>query len=125
MHGRKEWVLESLGSQHKPKESPVRPAFPDYLSVSYDYVSTIHKLFQHNVWWNCLKFSDKRDLSIRMRAFNNSKHRHVICLNFRDLFFNSLTKLAREAKASISSTIKENLLLYCCEFSVFVTAVIS
>ena len=35
MHGRREWVL---GSKHKRIEWPVRPVFPDYLSVSYDYV---------------------------------------------------------------------------------------
>ena len=37
MHGREEWVLVSLGSQHKSTELPVWPVFPDYLSVSYDY----------------------------------------------------------------------------------------
>ena len=37
MHGREEWVLVWLGSQHKHVERPVQPVFPDYLSVSCDY----------------------------------------------------------------------------------------
>ena len=37
MHGREEWVLELLGSQHKHKEWSVQPMFPAYLSISYDY----------------------------------------------------------------------------------------
>ena len=39
-------------------------------------ISTIHKLFEYNVCWNCLKFSDKMDLSILMRTSNNSKRCH-------------------------------------------------
>ena len=34
IHGREEWVLVLLGSQHKCVERPLRPMFPDYLSVS-------------------------------------------------------------------------------------------
>ena len=37
MHGREEWVLAQLGSQHKRVERPVRPVLPDYFSVSCDY----------------------------------------------------------------------------------------
>ena len=37
MHGREEWVLVSIGSQHKLREWAVRSVFPDYLSVSCDY----------------------------------------------------------------------------------------
>ena len=37
MHGREEWVLVYLGSQHKRVERPVQPLLPDYFSVSCDY----------------------------------------------------------------------------------------
>ena len=43
MHGVEEWVLVYLGSQHKRIEQPVRPVFPDYLSVPYDYDGTVTK----------------------------------------------------------------------------------
>ena len=32
-----DWVLVILGTQVIKKRRPVRPVFPDYLSVSYDY----------------------------------------------------------------------------------------
>ena len=32
-----DWVLVILGTQIIKKIRPVRPVFPDYLSVSYDY----------------------------------------------------------------------------------------
>ena len=47
-----------------------------------------------------------------MRVIYNVKHRYAICLKFGDKFLIPLTKLVLEAKASICSTIKENLLLY-------------
>ena len=59
-----------------------------------------------------------------MKRFNNVKHRDVIYLKFGDRFLNSVTMLGLESKSSISSTIKENLLLYCCMFPAFVVAVI-
>ena len=65
------------------------------------------------------------DLSIRMRTFNNSNYCHANCLKFGDLFFASLTKSLLEAKASICSTIKENLIFYCHKFSVLVIATIN
>lgn len=74
--------------------------------------------------WNCLKFSDDMDLSTRIRRINNSKYRYVICLKFGDEFFTSITKLVLEVKASINSTVKENLLLYCGKFFVFGITVI-
>ena len=60
------------------------------------------------------------DLNIRMRAFNNSEHCQAICLKLEDRFFTSLTMLGLQAKANICYTIKENLLLYCRNFSAFV-----
>ena len=56
------------------------------------------------------------DRSIRMRIIYNVKHRFVICLKFGDKFLTFLTKLVLERKASIFSTIEENLLLYCRKF---------
>ena len=56
-------------------------------------------------------------VSVRMRVMYNVKHRHAIRLKFRAKFLTSLIKLVLEAEASICSTIKENLLLYCRKFS--------
>ena len=63
------------------------------------------------------------DLSIRMIIIFNVKHRHAIRLKFGDKFLTSLNELVFQLKASICSTIKENLLLYCRKFSAFVVAV--
>ena len=38
MYGREEWVLAQLGSPHKCVELPFWTVFPDYLSVSCDYI---------------------------------------------------------------------------------------
>ena len=59
-----------------------------------------------------------------MRVMYNVKHRYAIRLKFGDKFLTSLTSLVLEAKASICSTIKENLLLYWRKFSAFVVVVI-
>ena len=37
MQARIDWVLIIFGTQVIKKKRPVRPVFPDYLSVSYDY----------------------------------------------------------------------------------------
>ena len=37
MQARVDWVLIIFGTQVIEKKRPVRPVFPDYLSVSYDY----------------------------------------------------------------------------------------
>ena len=37
MQARVDWVLTILGTQVIKKKRPVRPVFPDYLSVAYDY----------------------------------------------------------------------------------------
>ena len=64
------------------------------------------------------------DLTIQTKTFNNVKDRHAIFSKFGDRFFSSLTMLGPEVKASICSTIKENLILYCRKFSAFVVAAI-
>ena len=38
-----DWVLIIFGTQVIKKKRPVRPLFPDYLSVSYDYAQTKHE----------------------------------------------------------------------------------
>ena len=40
MQARVGWILIIFGTQVIKKKRPVRPVFPDYLSVSYDYVFT-------------------------------------------------------------------------------------
>ena len=35
-----DWVLITFGTQVINKKRPVRPVFPDYLSVSYEYANT-------------------------------------------------------------------------------------
>ena len=64
------------------------------------------------------------DLTIRKAMFDNAKHRHAIYLKFGDRFFASLTMLGIQTKASICSTVKENLPIYCRKFLAFVIAVI-
>ena len=52
------------------------------------------------------------------------KQLYAIRLKFGGKFLTSLIKLVLEAKAHICSTIKENLILYCRKFSLFVVVVI-
>ena len=40
-----DWVLIIFGTQVIEKKRPVRPVFPDYLSVSYDYAESHHFSF--------------------------------------------------------------------------------
>ena len=65
------------------------------------------------------------DLTIQMRVFNNEKHCHAICLKVGDNAFTSLTMFGLEAKASICSSIKENLISCYHKFSAFALAVIN
>ena len=65
------------------------------------------------------------NLTIQIRIFNNAKHRHAICLKFKDIFFTSLIMLGLEAKVRICSTVKENLALHCRKFLTFAVADIS
>ena len=59
-----------------------------------------------------------------MRNIYNVKLRYAIRWKFADKFLTSLTKLVVKVRASICSTIKENLLLYCGKFLTFVVVVI-
>ena len=61
-------------------------------------------------------------MSIRKRIIYNVKY--VIRLKFRETILTFLTKLVLERKASIFTTIKDNLILYCLKFLVFVVMVI-
>ena len=64
------------------------------------------------------------DPAIRIRIIYNVKNFYAIHFKFGDKFLTSLNKLILEVNTSICSTIKENLLLYCPQFSAFVMAVI-
>ena len=59
-----------------------------------------------------------------MRMFNNVKRGDLAYLKIGDRFFTFPKILGFESKGSISSTIKENLLLYYRKLLAFVVAVI-
>ena len=63
------------------------------------------------------------DLSIQMKTFYNVGHCYAIRLKLGDKFLTFLIKLVFKGEASICSTIKENLLLYCRKFSAFIVVV--
>ena len=58
-----------------------------------------------------------------MKTFNKVSHRLVICLKIGDTFFITLTNVLLQMNANICFTIKENLLLYCFKFLLFVIVV--
>ena len=64
MQARVDWVLIIFGTQVIKKKWPVRPVFPDYLSVSYDYVG-INDLLTNNsrsgmdLFYNLKKITEK------------------------------------------------------------------
>ena len=91
----------------------------------WQVIATIYKPLEYSFWWNCLEFIDKMDIAIKMRIFNDAEHRHAICSKFWDRYFTSITMLEPEAKASICSAIKENLILFCQKSLAFVVAVIN
>ena len=71
----------------------------------------MQKLFRRNCLQNWKKFN------VQMRITYTVKYHRGIRLKFVDTFLTSVTKLALEEKASISSTIKKNMFLYCRKFS--------
>ena len=96
-----------------------------FIYKKWQVISTIYKLFEYNFWRKCLEFSDKMDLIIQIKIFNNAKHRHPICLKFGDKIFTSLSMLGFEAKASICSAIKKNIIFYYRKFSIFIVVVMN
>ena len=52
MHGREEWVLVQLRSQHKLVERPVLSMFPDYRSVPCDYDETPAQHFTKRICYD-------------------------------------------------------------------------
>ena len=63
-----------------------------------------------NMIFGRLKFSNKFDLLVRKRIIYNVKHRYAIHFEFGGKFVTSPIKVELEAKASISFTIRKNLL---------------
>ena len=64
------------------------------------------------------------DLSILLRIIYNVKHRYEVRMKFGYEFLTSPANIVLKKKASICSTIKENLLLYCRKFSAFIAVLI-
>ena len=83
-----------------------------FIHKTFHVISAIYKLFEYTFLLNCLEFSNKMTLPIQTRMFNKVKHRQTICLKFGDRIFNSIAFLGLEAKASICSTIEENLICW-------------
>ena len=90
--------------EKKPK---IRKCLVYFKKVS-NYVSYIQviKLFEYNLLWNCLEFSDKMDLTFQTRISDNLEDDHTICLKFGGRFFTSLTML--ELNQKLVSTLQLN-----------------
>ena len=58
-----------------------------FIYKKFQVISTISKLFEYNVLRNCLEFSDKMNLTIQTRIFNNVKDRHAVCSKSGGRFF--------------------------------------
>ena len=59
-----------------------------------------------------------------MRIIYGVRHRYEIRLKIEGKFLTFVTKLVPEGKTSFSYTIKQNLPLYCREFSAFLVVII-
>ena len=42
-----------------------------FVYKKWQVIKSIYKLFPYNFWLNCLKFSDKMDMTIQMKVFKN------------------------------------------------------
>ena len=69
-----------------------------FIYKNFLVISTIYKLREYNFLCHYLDFS------------NHIKHPQATCLKSGDIFFTSLVMLEFQAKASICSAIKENLI---------------
>ena len=66
-----DWVLIIFGTQVIKKKRPVRPVFPDYLSVSYDYYLTVNgyvKKFMRGIIYR-LEINLMRESSYKILMF--------------------------------------------------------
>ena len=106
----KDWTSRTLANPPSPTSDnisflPYPPTPPQSGRNMLLLISTIYKLFRYKFWCNCLLFSNKISLTIRM--FNNVNPHDLIYFKFRSRFFTSLTMLGLKSKGSISFTIKK------------------
>ena len=82
-----DWVLKIFGTQVTKQKQPVRPVFPDYLSVSYDYVLI-------NPSANVFVFGDFNVHPKDWLTFSGGTDRHdELCYNFS--ISNGLTQMVK------------------------------